>query len=227
MIADNVEKVRKSIALACERAGRSPDAITLVAVTKTFDATVIKEVVGAGVLDIGENFVQEMTRKREEIHDERIRWHYIGHLQRNKVKAIAGWIHLVHSVDSRKLTDELSTHGAQIDRSIRIMVEVNTSGEGTKFGISPEETLMFVKELTQISNITVTGLMTVGPFLPNPEDSRPAFRSLRLIQERLQEDGINLPCLSMGMSNDFEVAIEEGATHVRIGTAMFGKRVKA
>ena len=186
----------------------------------------VGEAVRAGIVDIGENYVQELHRKRENLTDEGIRWHFIGHLQRNKVKELSSWIHLIHSIDSRRLAEEISHQAAINGRTIDILVEVNTSGEQTKFGVTPGETPTFVRELSGLPNIRIAGLMTIGPFLPDPEDSRPAFRILRQLRDRIEDSGIHMSHLSMGMSNDFEVAIEEGATLVRIGTAIFGKRVK-
>lgn len=224
MVAENVKNIRRRISSACLRAGRNPDEVLLVAVTKIFSAGMVKEVVDAGINDVGENFVQELCQKKDELRDERIRWHFIGHLQRNKVKEIASWIHLIHSVDSRRLAEEISKHAARAGRTMNILVEVNTSGEATKFGVAPENAPALVKELVRIPDICVSGLMTLGPFEPDPEDSRQAFRTLRQLRDRLQDDGIRLPHLSMGMSNDFEVAVEEGATCVRLGTAIFGIR---
>jgi pyridoxal phosphate enzyme (YggS family) len=226
MIAENVKNIRDRIVSACVRAGRHPDEVTLVAVAKTFGAGMVGEVRNAGVVDIGENYVQDLRRKREELNDERIRWHFVGHLQRNKVKELTSWIHLIHSIDSKRLAEEISHQAAKAGRTVDILVEVNTSGEQTKFGVAPEETPTLVRELKDLPYVHVAGLMTIGPFLPNPEDSRPAFRALRQLRDHLQDNGIEIPHLSMGMSNDFEVAIEEGATLVRVGTAIFGKRVK-
>ncbi len=226
MIAENVKNIRQRIASACYRVGRSADTVTLVAVAKTFDADDIREAIVAGITDVGENYVQELTGKHNEFHSENIQWHFIGHLQRNKVKEIISWIHLIHSVDSIRLAEEISQQAVRNGRrqTINVLVEVNTSGEQTKFGVKPEEAAKLVKDLTKITNVHTAGLMTIGPFLPNPEESRPAFRTLRQIKERLAEDGISVSHLSMGMTNDFEVAVEEGATIVRIGTAIFGKR---
>ncbi len=226
MIAENVITIRERIVSASRRAGRHPEEITVIAVAKTFGADMVSEVLNAGVVDIGENYTQELHRKREKLTDERIRWHFIGHLQRNKVKELTSWIHLIHSIDSKRLAEEISHQAARIGRTVDILVEVNTSGEQTKFGLRPEETPAFVRELKDLPNIHIAGLMTIGPFLPNPEDSRPAFRTLRQLRDRLQDNAIHIPHLSMGMSNDFEVAVEEGATLVRIGTAIFGKRTK-
>ena len=226
MIAENVRNVRQRIENACRRAGRSPDEVTLVAVTKAFSTEEIRQAVEAGVFDIAENYVQELRRKREALNDPRIRWHFIGHLQSNKVKFIAEWIHLIHSVDSVRLGREISSQASRLNRTIDCLVEVNTTGEKSKFGISGGEVVHVVKELNTLQNVRTLGLMTVGEFTPDPNDSRPAFRTLRELRERMKENGIGLTHLSMGMTNDFETAIEEGATIVRIGTAIFGERKK-
>jgi pyridoxal phosphate enzyme (YggS family) len=223
-VADNVKSIRHKIALACERAGRSADEVTLVAVSKTFDSNSIHQAVEAGVVDIGENFVQELARKRDALQDERIRWHFIGHLQTNKVKYIAGWIHLVHAVDSLHLAKELDRHAGRTGRRVDVLIEVNTSGEATKFGVQPEQALPLIHGLSPLQHLRVLGLMTMGPFVGDAEVSRPAFRILKEIGDRVQQDGFHLPHLSMGMTGDFETAIEEGATIVRIGTAIFGPR---
>jgi len=226
MVAENMQNIRRRIALACERCGRSPDEITLIAVTKTFSTEVIREITAAGVQDFGENYVQELLRKREELQGERIRWHFIGHLQSNKVKDIAGWIHCIQSVDSVRLGAVISEKAAKTGRRIEILVEVNTSGEKTKYGLPPEQAPTVIRELVKLTHLNVIGLMTIGPFLPDPEQSRPAFRTLRQLRETLKSGGLQLDHLSMGMSNDFEVAIEEGATMIRIGTAITGKRIR-
>ena len=226
MIAANVEHIRGEIAASCARAGRSPQDVTLVAVSKTFGSNHIRQALGAGVIDFGENFVQEMTRKREEVGDDRIRWHFVGHLQTNKVRQITGWVHVIHSVDSMHLGREISKQAGRIGRTIDVLVEVNTSGESTKYGVRPEEAPELIDQLTELPSLNVRGLMTIGPFSENPEDSRGAFRMLRDIRDRMEGRGVAVPDLSMGMTNDFAVAIEEGATIVRIGTAIFGKRNK-
>lgn len=223
-VADNVERIRRKLTAACARSARSADEVTLVAVSKTFDANHVRQAVEAGILDIGENFVQELVRKRDSLQDERIRWHFVGHLQTNKVKYIARWIHLIHSVDSLHLARELNKYAERVGRRIDILVEVNTSGEETKYGVRPDETLHLVKELLQYRNVRVQGLMTMGPLASDAEASRPAFRILRELQKDLLRQGFHLPHLSMGMTNDFEVAVEEGATIIRLGTAIFGPR---
>jgi PLP dependent protein len=224
MIAQNVENIRRRIAATCRSTGRSAEEVTLVAVSKTVDTGFIREAMGAGCCDFGENYIQELREKHQQLLDEPVRWHYIGHLQTNKIKYIIDWVQMIHAVDSLHLGKELS-HGAEkVNRTIDVLVEVNTSGESTKFGVSPDSAIAFVKQLRTIPRLNVKGLMTMGPFLPDPEDSRPAFRTLRELRTALQNDGVDMPVLSMGMTNDFEVAIEEGATIVRIGTAIFGSR---
>lgn len=224
MIAENVAEIRKKIALACLRCGRAPEDIKLVTVSKTFGYNEICEVTSAGILDIGESYVQELIAKRKAINNEAIRWHFVGHLQRNKVKNIVPWIYLIHSVDSLRLSKEISSWGERCGKTVNILIEVNTSGETAKYGIKPEETLALLKQIEQLPFLKCQGLMTIGPFLPDPEQSRPAFRLLRQLRDECDKEGFFLPYLSMGMSNDFEVAIEEGTTIIRIGTAIFGKR---
>jgi pyridoxal phosphate enzyme (YggS family) len=224
MIAENVKNIHQRIATTCRRVHRNPEEITIIAVTKTFGVDEIRHVVDSGIYDIGENYVQELRQKHDELSNAKIRWHFIGHLQSNKIKYIGDWIHMIHAVDSLSLGEQLSKWSTRVNRALDILVEVNTTGEESKFGISPDNTAKLVKELSRLSNINLKGLMTMGPFLPDPEDSRPAFRTLRLLKESLEVDGLMLPILSMGMTNDFDVAIEEGATMVRLGTAIFGNR---
>jgi pyridoxal phosphate enzyme (YggS family) len=228
MIAENVQYVRERIQKACERSQRDPQSVRLIAVTKTFDAAKVREAAESGVTDFGENFVQELREKRTEVSNPAIRWHFVGHLQSNKVKYIADFIHLIHSVDHRSVAEEIDKRGAKVGRIVDALVEVNTSGEQTKFGLKPEATLEFVKSVAHLKNLKLKGLMTIGPFLPDPEASRPAFQRLRWLRNEIQDAGIEnveMDDLSMGMTHDFEVAIEEGATMVRIGTAIFGPRL--
>ncbi len=229
MISENVEKIRTRIAGACARAGRDPREVTLVAVTKTFPPEVVREAIRAGIPDIGENYVQELLEKRGVLAAEDVRWHFIGHLQTNKVKQIAGWVAMVHALDSPALAAELERRGAQAGRVIDCLIEVNTTGEGSKFGVSPEKTIDLVRSLAGLRNVRLAGLMTIGPFLPDPAGSRPMFRTLRELRDeaaRLGQPNAGMEHLSMGMTGDFEVAIEEGATMVRIGTALFGRRTR-
>jgi hypothetical protein len=209
--------------------GREREEVTLVGVTKTFPAEMVREAVRAGVRDIGENYVQEALRKREEVTGPDVRWHFIGHLQSNKVKSVAEWVHLVHALESRSLAKELDARAAQAGRTIDALVEVNTTGESSKFGLPPDRVAEFVRSLEEFSHIRIAGLMTIGPFLPDPEGSRPMFRMLRTLRDRLAQrpqPNLDLRHLSMGMTGDFEVAIEEGATLIRIGTAIFGTRTR-
>jgi pyridoxal phosphate enzyme (YggS family) len=229
-IAENVRYVRERIARACERSSKDPENVRLIAVTKTFDAARVGEAVESGISDIGENFVQELLEKREEINNPVIQWHFVGHLQSNKVRFIADFVHLIHSVDRRSVAEEIDKRGAKIGRVIEALVEVNTTGEQTKFGVKPEETVGFIKSIAHLRNLRIKGLMTIGPFLPSPEDSRPAFRTLRALSDEVRTEeieNVEMTDLSMGMTHDFEVAIEEGATMIRLGTAIFGPRKKA
>lgn len=229
MISANIERIRERIATACRRAGRQPEEVTLLAVAKTFPAERVAEAVRAGVVDIGENYVQELLGKREALPASDIRWHFIGHLQSNKVRQIAGWVHLVHALESMSLARELNGRAAQTGRILEALVEVNTTGEETKFGIPPESVPEFIQALEPLSHIRIAGLMTIGPFLPDPEGSRPMFRTLRSLRNTIAatpQANVDLRHLSMGMTGDFEVAIDEGATIVRIGTAIFGSRKK-
>jgi len=206
-----------------------PAAVTLLAVSKTFPATAVKEAVDAGVLDIGENYVQEMLKKREDLQDSSIRWHFIGHLQSNKVKYLSDWVSLIHAVDNATLAGEINKRGVQSGRVVDILVEVNTTDESSKFGVRPQETVEFIQSLSSLDHIKIKGLMTIGPFLPDPEGSRPMFRQLRMLKEEislLNQPNVEMKHLSMGMTGDFEVAIDEGATIIRIGTAIFGSRTK-
>jgi len=226
-IAENIRDVRGRIEQACNRVGRDPHDVTLVAVTKGFDATKIAEAVRQGVRDIGENFAQEVLQKRKQLPHEQIRWHFVGHVQTNKVKYIADFVYLIHSVDSLKLAEEIDKRASRIGRNIDLLVEVNTTGEATKHGVRPDEAVPLVREIAHLRHVHACGLMTMGPTLPDPEQSRSCFRILRELNERIRGEGIEnvaMTHLSMGMTNDFEVGIEEGATLVRLGTALFGPR---
>lgn len=229
IIRHNLQNIQKQIESACSRAGRDPSEITLIAVSKTFTADRIRDVVAAGVADVGESYVQEMTAKRGELKDEEIRWHFVGPLQRNKVKYIIDFIHLIHSVENLRVCQEIEKRAARIQRDIHVLLEVNTSGEPQKHGASPDETLALFREISVFDHVHLRGLMTMAPFVDDPEDARPSFKLLRELRERLLDDGvpeIQVQHLSMGMSNDYEVAIEEGATMVRIGSSIFGERTQ-
>jgi PLP dependent protein len=224
VIEKNIQTLRARIAGACRRADRDPSSVTLIAVSKLFGAERVDEACRHGLADFGENYIQELREKKEALAGRNIRWHFIGHLQTNKVRHIAGWVHMVHSVDSLRLGAALSTAGEKAGRKIPALIEVNTTGEGTKFGLHPGETLGFSRELRGLPFLDLQGLMTMGPLSENPEDARPSFRMLRELRDAIEKDGHPMHHLSMGMTNDFEVAIEEGATLLRIGTAIFGPR---
>jgi pyridoxal phosphate enzyme (YggS family) len=229
MIAENLEILRKRICDASIRSGRGADDVGLVAVSKTFSQESIKEAVNAGQLDFGENYVQELREKVEGIGNPELRWHYIGHLQSNKVKYIAGYIHLIHSVDNLSLGREIDNRAGRFNRVQDVLVEVHTTDEKSKFGAGPGKVVELIKELSLLPNLRVRGLMTMGPFSDDPGDSRPSFRLLMELKKRIESEGIantEMRYMSMGMSHDFEVAIEEGANLVRIGTAIFGGRIK-
>ena len=230
MISDNINTIREKISRACARAGRAPSEVTLLAVGKTFPSAAVQEAVDAGVADVGENYVQELLTKRRDLSGSDVRWHFIGHLQSNKVKNVADWIHMIHAVDSEALAIEIDRRAAKAGRVIECLLEVNTTGENTKFGAAPAEVSALVKSLASCDNISLAGLMTIGPFLPDPEGSRPMFRRLRELKDEIgsyAQANVTMRHLSMGMTGDFEVAIDEGATLIRIGTAIFGPRTRA
>ena len=230
MISDNINSIREKISRACARAGRPTSGVTLLAVGKTFPSPAVREAVRAGVADIGENYVQELLSKRRDLSGSDVRWHFIGHLQSNKVKNVAPWIHMIHAVDSTALAIEIDRRAAKAGRVIECLLEVNTTGENTKFGVAPGEVTALVRSLASCDNIALGGLMTIGPFLPDPEGSRPMFRRLRELKDEIRslaQANVTMRHLSMGMTGDFEVAIDEGATLVRIGTAVFGPRTRA
>jgi pyridoxal phosphate enzyme (YggS family) len=224
-IARNVEKIRKRIVNACERAGRNPEEVQILAATKTRTPEEIKEAFRAGIKLFGENRVQEARDKIPVLQELPVEWHMIGHLQTNKVKYAVKLFDVIETVDRQKLVDELEKKLSQIGKVIRVFIEVKLSPEETKHGCNPEEVESLARYILCKEHLKLEGLMTVPPYLENPEDVRPYFRRLREIRDSLQDKlGIPLPHLSMGMSHDFEVAVEEGATIVRIGTAIFGER---
>ncbi|MFN3135246.1 MAG: YggS family pyridoxal phosphate-dependent enzyme, partial [Candidatus Kryptonium sp.] len=224
MVSENIHKIKQKIWEVCQKVGRNPDDITIVAVTKTVPVEKIKEAISAGIYDIGENRVQELLEKRNSI--ENVRWHFVGHLQTNKVKYIVDFIHLIHSVDSLKLALEIDKRAEKINRSIDVLIEVNTSGEKTKYGVKPEETIELVKQISEKCKfVRVKGLMTLAAYSPDPENARPMFKLLKNLSDeiaKLKLKNVEMKHLSMGMSNDYWIAVEEGATIVRIGTAIFG-----
>jgi pyridoxal phosphate enzyme (YggS family) len=217
-VAENLQAVRERVAAACQRAGRSPDDIAVVAVSKTFPATLVAEACRAGLTDIGENRVQEAAGKIPQVEalGSRPRWHLVGHLQTNKVKTALGLFDIIHSVDSLRLAEAISR---QVETPAPVLLEVNVGGEAGKFGFTPGEAGRAVEQMARLPGLSVQGLMTVAPLSADPEEVRPVFRELRHLR-----DALGLRHLSMGMTDDFEVAIEEGATMVRIGRAIFGPR---
>jgi len=208
---------------AARRVQRDPREIKLVAVSKTVDVVRIKEAVEAGVSILGENYVQEAQKKIEEI-GRSVAWHFIGHLQSNKAKHAVRLFDVVHSVDSLALAEELNRRAEQAGRVLKVMMEVNLSGETTKFGADEESVLNLAKMIRHLHHLSLEGLMTMPPYFDSPEMSRPYYIGLRELKERMVREGIPMKELSMGMSNDFEIAVEEGATFVRVGTAIFGTR---
>src|SRR3989338_3399278 len=222
-ISANIKDIIHRIKLAVERAGRKEESVKLIAVTKTVDVVRIKNAITAGITIIGENRVQEAREKYKEIGS-KVEWHLIGHLQTNKVKYIFDIFTLIHSVDSLQLSEEINKRAVNRGIKTDILIEVNLSGEKTKFGILPESAIGLIKDISSFKNININGLMTIPPFSESPEDSRKYFRMLRMLRDDIEQEGIGMKELSMGMSGDFEVAIEEGATMVRIGTAIFGER---
>ena len=222
-IRDNLLRVRERIEGAAQKAGRDPKEIKLVAVSKMVEVDRIKEAIEAGVSILGENYVQEAQEKIEAL-GKPVSWHFIGHLQSNKAKYAVRLFDVIHSLDSIPLAEELSRRAEQPDRVIRVMIEVNLSKEATKFGTDEERVLNLARRIQNLGHLSLEGLMTMPPYFDSPEMSRPYYVALRELEDRMIKDGIPLKELSMGMSNDFEIAIEEGATYVRVGTAIFGPR---
>jgi hypothetical protein len=215
--------VREKIEKAARKVGRDPNEIKLVAVSKTVEASRIKEAIEAGVSILGENYVQEAQKKIEEI-GRPVSWHFIGHLQSNKAKYAIRLFNMIHSLDSVPLAEELNRRAEQADRVMKVMIEVNLSKEATKFGTDEEVVVNLAKRIQNLNHLSLEGLMTMPPYFDSPEMSRPYYIGLRELKERMKKEGISMKELSMGMSNDFEIAIEEGATYVRVGTAIFGAR---
>ena len=225
-IAENLEQIRARIAKAAGKAGRDPADVTLVAVSKTVGVDVIRRAIEAGVTIFGESYLQEARTKIPQITAP-VRWDFIGHLQRNKVRHAVGLFEMIHSVDSLPLAQEINLAAGKRGKKARILVEVNVSGERTKSGIDPQGAGSLIQELMSLPHLSVEGLMTMAPYSDNPEDARPCFTALKRLQDALNErhgPALTLKELSMGMSSDFEVAVEEGSTMVRIGTAIFGER---
>jgi pyridoxal phosphate enzyme (YggS family) len=222
-IRERLAAVRRRIEAAAGRSGRAAASVTLVAVSKTMPVEAIREAVAAGVTILGENRVQEARDKIEALAGA-VEWHLIGHLQTNKAKLAVGLFDRIHSLDSIRLAHELERHAGEAGRRVRCLVQVNVGGEEQKNGASESEVRPLLEAASRLPHILVEGLMAIPPFLSDPEAVRPFFRRLRVLREALARDGFFLPDLSMGMTQDFEVAIEEGATLVRVGTAIFGPR---
>lgn len=226
MLRDNLRLVEDRIAQACIRAGRDRSEVTLIAVSKTKPVEMLSEIYQEGVRDFGENKPQEIKEKYPQLPND-IRWHMIGHLQRNKIKYIIDSVCMIHSVDSLRLAEAIDQEAAKHGIVMPVLVEVNIAGEESKYGIMPQEAEAFVRQISTLSHIHTEGLMTIAPFTDNPENNRIYFRDLKKLLVDIKAkniDNVNMCNLSMGMTGDYEVAIEEGATMVRVGTGIFGER---
>ena len=226
MLTENVIEVEKNIQAACDRAGRSREEVRLIAVSKTKPVSDIEEVLTTGILDYGENKVQELSDKYD-VLPKNIRWHMIGHLQRNKVKYLIGKTVLIHSVDSLRLAEQIEHEAAKADTIMNVLIEVNVAGEESKFGTTCNEAIELVRAVAALKHVKIKGLMTIAPFTDNPEDNRIYFKKLKQLSVDIKSkniDNVDMSVLSMGMTGDYEVAIEEGASFVRVGTGIFGER---
>ncbi len=226
MIRENLLQVKHNIEDACGRSGRDASEVGLIAVSKTKPIEMLREAYEAGVRDFGENRALELADKYQALPKD-IRWHMIGHLQRNKVKYLVGKVHLIHSVDSLRLAQELQREAEKKQVQVNILVEVNVAGEKSKFGGSLEDTLQLVREIALLPSVHIKGLMTVAPYVQDQEENRRIFAGLKQLAvdiERKSIDNVSMNVLSMGMTGDYRVAVEEGATYVRVGTGIFGDR---
>lgn len=226
MIKENLNNVHAKIEAACKKANRDPKEVTLISVSKTKPVPMLQEAYDCGERYFGENKVQEIMDKYPELPTD-INWHMIGHLQRNKVKYIVDKVQLIHSVDSYRLAVAISEEAVKKDVDVDILVEVNVAEEESKFGITTQETIDLIKQIALLPRVHVKGLMTIAPFVDDPEENREVFRTLKKLSVDIDNqniDNIGMGILSMGMTNDYEVAIEEGATMVRVGTGIFGAR---
>ncbi|MBO8171130.1 MAG: YggS family pyridoxal phosphate-dependent enzyme [Bacillaceae bacterium] len=222
-LEQRLHHIQERITAACRRSGRDPEEVNVVAVTKYVSTDEMKRVMGLGIEHVGENRVQHAIPKFDELGD-RGTWHFIGHLQTNKVKDVIGKFHYIHSLDRISLLKEIDKRGRQKDVRVPCFVQVNISGEESKYGLLPNQVMDFMREAGQKEHVNVIGLMTMAPIVDDPEETRPIFRELRQLKEKINQahiPGIHLEHLSMGMSQDFEVAVEEGATFVRIGSVLF------
>lgn len=225
-LRNNLEDVERRVAEACKRAGRDRSEVTLIAVSKTKPVEDLQVIYDAGIREFGENKVQELTGKIPEMPED-INWHLIGHLQRNKVKYIVDKVKLIHSVDSYRLAEEINIQAKKRGVTVPILIEVNVANEASKFGVKYEEAKQLCEEISHLDCVHIEGLMTIAPNVVVPEENRANFHKIKDLAVDIANeniDNVDMRIISMGMTNDFEVAIEEGATHVRVGTAIFGER---
>ncbi|MDS1029602.1 YggS family pyridoxal phosphate-dependent enzyme [Bacillota bacterium LX-D] len=225
-ISANIQLIREKVNAAAKKAGRNPDDIKIIAVTKTVEAAQINEALKCGITAIGENRVQEILRKYDDVEGN-VQWHLIGHLQTNKVKYIVNLVDMIHSLDKIELAQEISKRALQNHKEIPVLVQVNISEEESKFGLKAEETESFIQEAAGYPGLKIMGLMTIAPYEEESEQTRPVFRELKELSQFIAGKnipGVEMRYLSMGMTNDFEIAIEEGANLIRVGTAIFGAR---
>ncbi|MCF8020368.1 MAG: YggS family pyridoxal phosphate-dependent enzyme [Vallitaleaceae bacterium] len=227
MIQENLNNIKKQIADTCLNIDRDPKSVVLVNVSKTKPISILEEGYEAGMRIFGENKVQEICDKYEQFKKEDIKWHMIGHLQRNKVKYIIDKVDLIHSVDSYRLAETISKEAKKKNVVAHILIQVNVAQEESKYGLETEDVMDMVRSIHQLEHLKIEGLMTIAPFVDDPEENRPIFKALYQLSVDIKEqnlDNVSMDVLSMGMTNDFKVAIEEGATMIRIGTALFGDR---
>lgn len=227
MISHNIDLIEERIAKACERSGRSRDSVTLICVTKTKPVEMLQEAYDAGQRNFGENKVQEIIRKKPLLAED-IKWHMIGHLQRNKVRQLIGQTVMIHSVDSLRLAETISAEAEKAGIVMPILIEVNAADEEGKFGVAPDRAEALIRAVSPLKGIHVEGLMTIAPYTDDPETNRQYFARLRELAVDIGQkciDNVSMNVLSMGMTGDFEIAVEEGATHVRVGTGIFGERI--
>lgn len=225
-IRDHLNEVRKNIQKACEKAGRSPQEVTLIAVSKTKPLFMLEEAYEAGARDFGENKVQEILEKHPKMPED-ARFHMIGHLQRNKVKQVLPHAVLIHSVDSYRLAEQISQEAGKLGITAKILLEVNVAKEESKFGMMPEDVEEMAGQIAALPHLQIEGLMTIAPFVDDPEKNRPVFRKLYQLSVDIKKkniDNVNMGVLSMGMTGDYQVAVEEGSTMIRVGTGIFGAR---
>lgn len=226
MLCENLRIVQETVANACVKSNRPKEDVTLIAVSKTKPVSMLREVYDAGCRHFGENKVQELLDKYEVMPDD-TKWHMIGHLQRNKVKYIVDKVFLIHSVDSLRLAEEISKEAVKKQLTVSILIEVNVAEEKTKFGTTMEETERLIREISLLPGISIKGLMTIAPYVENPEENRKYFARLKQLSVDISKkniDNVSMNVLSMGMTGDYAVAIEEGASYVRVGTGIFGER---